>query len=128
MDYTTYTMFDWYLLCIMAKSVMLVLFCQAFAYNSHVAMSLVCYVSLECACMSVALTCHVSACSCHGWMWLMLPKCSPKGSSCHDTRTWTYTKTNHHKLDIFPSYIKNTCNMYEKCTRVKSVSKRAKDV
>lgn len=32
------------------------------------------------------------------------------------------------KLDIFPFYIKNTFNMYEKCTRVKSVSKRAKNV
>jgi len=36
-------------------------------------------------------------------------------------------ETNHLKLDISPFYI-NTFNMYEKCTRVKSISERPKDV
>jgi hypothetical protein len=111
-----YTMFDWYRLCIMAMSVMCML---------------VCYVLyLPWVCLYVSC-CHMSCLCLHlSWMdvTVMFPECPPKKSSCRDTRIWTYPETNHHKLDISPFYIQNTFNMYEKFTRVKSISERPKDV
>jgi len=40
----------------------------------------------------------------------------------------TLTETKHSKLEIYRFYIKNTLTMYVKYTKVKSVTRRPKDV
>jgi len=98
-------------------------------YYGHVYHVYACVLCLPWVCLYVS--CSRMSCLCLHLSWMdvtvIFPECAPKGSSCHDTRIWTYMETNHHKLDISSFYIKKYIQHVWKCTRVKSISERPKE-